>query len=182
MDDEVSGSQVGKGLQRPPADAPLAGRPLPEDLRVGQQDEPEIAPDESAPCRRDREQELCFARQDFPCFEDARIGAAEQVLLPQGLAEVRKRDDDALPRAHERVELVLGLREAACNERRALRLEGELLPGRKSVEECGSLERDRVEPLLGPDCAHLVGEPHEVRPRRYGRHEVVRDLSGGLSL
>jgi hypothetical protein len=110
-----------------------------------------------------------------PRFEDARIGAAEQVLLPQCLAEVRKRDDDALPRAHKRVQLVLGLREAACDERRALRLEGELLPGGKRVEERGSFEGDRVEPFLGPDCAHLVGQPHEVRPCGYGRYQVFRN-------
>ena len=58
VDDEVAAAQVGEGGER--AAEALVGprRPLAEDLRVGQEDEAELAPDEAAPRRGDREQEL----------------------------------------------------------------------------------------------------------------------------
>ena len=56
--DVVAGAQVGERLQRAAADSALARRPLPEDLRVGEQSEPELAPDESAARGRDGEEDL----------------------------------------------------------------------------------------------------------------------------
>jgi hypothetical protein len=51
VDDVVAGAQVGKRLQRSSTHTPLARRPLAEDLRVGQERQPEVAPDETAPGR-----------------------------------------------------------------------------------------------------------------------------------
>src|SRR5205823_2348412 len=61
VDDEVAGAEIGERLDR--AAEPRVGprRPLAEDLRVGQEHEPELAPDEAAPCRRDGEEELRLA-------------------------------------------------------------------------------------------------------------------------
>ena len=58
VDDEVAGAQVGEALQRAPRRRCRARRALAEDLRVGEQDEAEIAPDEAAPRGRDGEEEL----------------------------------------------------------------------------------------------------------------------------
>src|SRR5436190_19646835 len=102
----------------------MTRRPLAEDLRVRQQHEPELAPDEPAPRGRDGEEELRFARKSR-LLQDACLDPTEQVLRAQGLAAVRKRHDDAVPGADEGGELVLGLGEPARGEGRALRLERE---------------------------------------------------------
>ena len=86
---------------------------------------------------------------------------------------MRKGNDDALPRAHERVELVLRLGETARDEGRPLRLEGERLAGRQRVEQGGVFDRHRVESFLLPDGAHLVGQPDEIGPARDGRHQIA---------
>src|SRR5207249_11284992 len=71
VDDEVSRPEIGERLQRPSADPSLARRSLAEDLRVREQDEPEIAPDEASPRRRDREEQLGLAREAFARFDDS---------------------------------------------------------------------------------------------------------------
>ena len=134
VDDVVARAQVGERLECASADAALARRPLAEDLRVGQQHEPEVTPDEAAACGGDCEEELGIARKLLPLLEQARVGATQQVLLAQRLAEVREGDDDAVARANERVQLVLRLGQSARNECRPLRLEGERLPGRQRVQ------------------------------------------------
>src|SRR5581483_9269938 len=55
VDDVVAGAQVGERLQGAPKARVCARRALAEDLRVREEDEPEVAPDEPAPRRRDRE-------------------------------------------------------------------------------------------------------------------------------
>ena len=86
-------------------------------------------------------------------------------------------DDDAVAAAHEAVELLLRLREPAGCDRRPLRLEGEGLRLRERIELGRPLQPDRIQPLLRPDAAHLVGLPDEVRPAVEHEHEVVRDGS-----
>ena len=76
VDDEIAAAEIRERLQRAPTDSPLARRPLAEDLRVGQQDEAEVAPDEAASRRRDGEHEPRFARQLFALGDDARFDAA----------------------------------------------------------------------------------------------------------
>ena len=128
------------------------GGPLAEDLGVGQQHEPELAPDEAAARRRDREEELRLLGKLGAGLEHVGVGAAEQVLRPQRLAGVREGDDDAVAGADEAGELLLGLGEPARRERRPLRLEGERLRLRERVELGRALQSDRVEPLLRPDA------------------------------
>ena len=127
VDDVVARPQVGEGLQCAAADAALARRALAEHLRVGQQHEPEVAPDESAACGGDREEDLRLARKRLPLLEHACRRATQQVLLAQRLAGVGEGDDDAIARANERVQLVLRLGEPARDECGPLRLERERL-------------------------------------------------------
>ena len=97
--DVVAGAQVGERLQRAAADATLARRALAEDLRVGEQREPEVAPDEAAARGRDREERARrSSRQLVAVLEQPCVGAAQQVLLAQRLAAVREGDDDAVAR------------------------------------------------------------------------------------
>ena len=60
VDDVVAGAQVGERLERA-ADARRGARFAPEDLRVRQQGDAEVAPDEAAPGRRDRVEQLGIA-------------------------------------------------------------------------------------------------------------------------
>ena len=175
--DVVAGAEVGEGLQRAAAEAALARHAAAEDLVVGQEDEAEVAPDEAAPRRRDREEELRLLRQLLSRLEHARLDPAEEVLRAQRLAAMRERDDDALARAKERRKLVLGLGEAARGDRRPLRLEREGLGLRERVELGRAGERGRLaDAVLLPDAAHVVGLEDEVGRPVERRHEVVRHL------
>ena len=142
VDDEVARPQVGEGGKRPAEAAVGARRPLAEDLRVGQQNEPELAPDEPAARRRDGEEELRLLGELLAGVEQARVGALEEVLRAQRLTGVRKRDDDPVTAANEARELRLGLGEPACGDRRPLGLERERLALRERVELGAALERD----------------------------------------
>src|SRR5262249_31791446 len=102
VDDEVARAQVRERLQRARAQSTLARRASAEDLRVRQQDETEIAPDEAATRRRDREEELRLAWKPIAVVDDARADASQEVLLPHRLAAMRERDDDTVSGAHER--------------------------------------------------------------------------------
>jgi len=128
--DVVARTQVGEGLQRPATHAPVARRPLAEDLRVGKQDEAEVAPDEAAARGRDREEQLRLVREFLAGCKQTGVDAAEEILLAQGFAQVREGDDDALARAYECTQLVLRLGEPPRHERGSLRLERERLAGR----------------------------------------------------
>ena len=158
-----------------PRRASARGRALAEDLRVREQDEPELAPDEAAARRRDREGELALRRELVARLEQAGLDAAEQVLRAQRLAAVRERDDDAVARVGEAAQLVLRLGEPAGRDRRPLRLERVRLALRERVELGRALERGlgRARELLGPDLAHLVRAPDEVRALRDRGHEVA---------
>ena len=182
VDDVVPGAQVGEGLERAAAGPPLARRPFAEHLRVGKQDEPEVAPDEAAPRRRDREEKRGLLRQRLALLENSCVGAPEEVLLPQRLAEVRKRDDNTLARPDEGRELVFRLGEPARDERGPLRLECERLARRQRVDRRGARERDRREPFLLPHGSHFVRLPDEIWSRGHGQNQVVRNGSRELSL
>ena len=101
VDDVVADPQVGERGERPAEPRVGARRPLAEDLRVGQQHEAEVAPDEAAPRRRDREPHAGVARQRRAVGEDRALDLAQQAALPLRLAAMRERDDDAVAGAHE---------------------------------------------------------------------------------
>ena len=84
-------------------------------------------------------------------------------------------DDDAVPRADEPLELVLGLGDPACGDRRALRLEAMRLPLRERVELGRAVQLDG-ETLLLADAAHVVRLPDEVGRTLDGRDEIGRRL------
>ena len=174
VDDVVAGAQVGERLQRPAAHPPGTRGASAEDLRVGEQDEREVAPDEAAPRRSDREHEPGLGRQPLPLLEHARLDPPQHVLRPQSLALVRERDDDAVARAYEPGELLLGLGEAARGDRGLLRLERERLPGRERVELARAFQVEVVAPeLLEPDALDLAELPHEVGRAVEDGHEVL---------
>ena len=175
VDDVVADAEVGERRQRPAEPRVGARRPLAEHLRVREQDELELPPDEPAPGRRDREPHAGLARQRSAVREDRALDLPQQAALALRLAAVRERDDDAVAGANESGELVLGLGEAAGRDRRPLRLELECLPARERVELGGAVERDRRQPFLVPDRAHVVGLPDEVRRAVDRRDEVDRD-------
>src|SRR5437588_12871205 len=102
MHDVVARAQIGERLKRTSTDPPLAGHTAAEDLCVGEQDEPEIAPDEAAARRRDGEEQRCFIRQGLAFLEYARLDASEESLLAQRFAAVAARDDDAIACVRER--------------------------------------------------------------------------------
>ena len=169
--DVVARAQVGEARERAADRRGRARRLAAEDLRVGQERDAEVAPDEAAARGRDREDEALRldARR-----EHLGLDAAQQVPLALGLAAVRERDDDVEPAAEQAVELVLRLGQPARGQRRPLRVERERLALRERVELGRALERQLVEALLGPDRAHLVGLPHEVGRAVERQHEVVR--------
>src|SRR5262249_29721238 len=149
-----------------------ARRALAEDLRLGKEDEPELAPDEAAARRRDRKPKRRIARQSI-AIEQLGLDLAEERLGAERIAAVWEGDDDPVPASHERGELVLGLREPARGDRRALCLEGERLPGRERIELGRALERDRFVALVLPGLAHLGVLPDEIRRAGERRHEVA---------
>src|SRR5207253_9158688 len=102
--------------QRPPGRRGRTRRPPAEDLRVWEQRDAEVAPDE-APARG----------ADDELQRAADLDASQQLLRPLGLAAVRERDDHVEPLPEQAAELVLGLGQPAGRERRPLRVEGEAL-------------------------------------------------------
>ena len=128
-----------------------------EDLRVGEQGEPELAPDEAAARVGDGEQELRLVGQLVALVEQPGVDAAQQVLRAQRFALVREGDDGAQAAADERAELVLGFGEAARGDRGPLRLERERLAGRKRVQ-LDRVRRGR------PASAPLAPRPRGRRP------------------
>jgi hypothetical protein len=141
VDHVVAGTQVGERLQRTTETGVRSRWALAEDLRVGQQDEAELAPDETSPRRRDREGDLARGRQVVAGLEQPGLDAAKQVLGAERLAAVRERHDHAMARVRETAELVLRLGESTGCDRRPLRLEGVPLPLRQRVELGRALER-----------------------------------------
>ena len=145
--DVVAGAKVGEGLER--ATDPLCcARPAAEDLRVGQDCDPELSPHEASTGRRDRIEQLGFLWQLVAGLDEAGLDPAEQVLVPERLAFVSEGDDDPKAGADERAELVLGLGEAARGDRRPLGLEREWLCAREGVELGGAVEGLRFQLLL----------------------------------
>ncbi len=127
VDDVVSGAELGEGLERAARRGGAAAGAAAEDLRVGQQREPELAPDEAAARVGDGEQELGLVGQLLAVVDQTSVDAAQEVLRAQRLALVRKRDDGSQASADEGAQLVLGLGQAARGDRGPLRLERERL-------------------------------------------------------
>ena len=174
--DVVAGAEVGERLERAPRRRGRARRAPAEDLRVRQERDAEVAPDEPAARRDHGERQPLRPRARL---EHRRRDPPQEVLLAQRLAAVREGDDDVEPLAEEPAELVLGLAEPARRDRRPLRVERERLGLRQRRELGRAVERQLVEALLAPDLAHLVGLPDEVRRAVEHRDEVMRDLDPG---
>ena len=147
VDDVVAGAQVGERLERAARRSDARAGAAAEDLRVGEEREAQVAPDEAAPRRRDREQELRRVRKRLAGLEQARLDAAEQVERAQRLAAVREGDDDAVLGAKQGGELVLRLGEPSRRDRGPLRLEGVLLPSAVAARS-----EQRLPGFLVTDC------------------------------
>ncbi len=76
VDDVVAGAEVGEALERPPEADVRARRALAEDLRVREEDEPEVAQDEAAAGRRDGEHEPRLGRELVARLEHGRLDVA----------------------------------------------------------------------------------------------------------
>jgi hypothetical protein len=162
VDDKVARAQVGESLQG--AAKPCVGprRPLPEDLRVREEDEPELARHESTTGGRDREANGLVRRELFAGLQQLGLDLSEKRLRPQRLAAVGEGDHHPVPRADERLEIPLGLGEAARSDRRALRLEGVPLARGELVELDRLAQLGLRQKLLFPDLANLVELPDQV--------------------
>ena len=141
----------------------------------GQEHETELAPDEPPSRGRDREAQLRLGAEHLARRKQRSLDLSQERRLPLGFAPMRERDDDAVAGADERSEVVLGLREPARGDSGSLRFERVRLPLRERVELGRPVERERGEPLLLGDAAHLVGLPDDVRSTTDGRDEVGRD-------
>ena len=173
VDDVVAGAKVGEGLERAAEVRGRSGRAFAKDLRVGEEDEPELTPDEAAPGRGDREEKLGVARELLSRLEQARVDPAQHVLRSQRLAAVREGDDDALARADEALKLFLGLGKSSRCDGGPLRLEGEGLARRKRLELRCAGERQVVAlELLRPDALDLSRLPDEVGHAVERRDEI----------
>ena len=171
VDDVVARTQVGEAGERPAGRRGLPRRLAPEDLRVGKESDAELPPDEASPggCHGEGE-----ARRLGTGREDRSLDAAQERAASLGLAAVGERDDHVEPLSQEPRELVLGLRQAACDERRALSLERVRLSLREGIELGAAVERDPGETLVVPDCPHFVGLPDEVGGAFEGSDEIGR--------
>jgi hypothetical protein len=174
VNDVVAGAQVGEGLESAP-DRSGAPDALAENLRVREEHEPQLAPDETPARGTDGEEELRLLGQPVARVDNSGLDPPEHVFRAERLTLVREGDDHPLPGPHEGPQLVLRLSEPARGHRRPLRLEGERLPGRERVELRGALERELGVELLAPDGAHLVRLPDDVGAAGNRRDEIVRD-------
>ena len=158
--DVVTRAEIGERPQRP-RHAGLARRPPAQHLRLRHEGDGEVAPDESSAGGRSGEEERPVSRQWLPRLQQLRIRAPQQALRAQGVATMGERDNHAKARPHERVELPLGLGHASGRERRALRLERQLLAAGERVElRPTDVEIDAE--LVTPDLEHPGGPPDEV--------------------
>ena len=176
VDDVVADPEVGERLERPAEPRIAAGRPFAEDLRVGEQDEAEVAPDEAAPRRRHGEVQALLGRELVPLLQPADLEPAQEVGRPEGVTAVWERDHDPLAGPDERRELLLGLGETACRDRWPLRLEGRRLTARERIEQRRGVVRHGVERLLLPHTFDRLRLEDEVGRTVERRHQVGGDL------
>ena len=174
VDDVVADPQVRERLQRPPEPRIHAWRSLPEDLRVREERNPEVARDEAPAGGTDDERDRRRLPPQVDLLTDGRIDLPEQSLRAQRLALVRERHDHAALLAHHARELVFRLREAARRDRGALRLEDVWLRARQRVESRRPAEVGWVEFLLLPDADDVVDLPDEIGRRGQERRIVLR--------
>src|SRR5204862_7952606 len=107
VNDVVARAEIGKALQRAPEPRVRSRWTLAEDLRVREQDEPELAPDEAAPGRRDRKQELGLLGQRLHRLEQPRVEPAEQVVRQQHIPSVWDCSYNELTGATQLAEIVV---------------------------------------------------------------------------
>ena len=173
VDDVVPDAQIGEARERATQAGVGSRRLLAEDLRVREEHEPELAPDETAARRRDGKAEVGACRERLARGEERPVHLPEQPTLALRLAAMRERDDDPVPGADEALELVLRLGEPTRGNRGPLRLEAMRLPLRERIERSGPVELER-EPVLVPDPPQLVRLPHEIGRAIDRRYEIGR--------
>ena len=162
VDDVVADPKVGERLER--ATEPLVDsrRPLAEDLRVREERDPEVSPDEAASRGADDERDGRVGRELVDLVGDVRLDLPQHALRSQRLALMREGDDDAPSLPHHSGELVLGLGETARGDRRTLGLEDVRLRARQRIQSCRPVETRRLESLLLPEAHDVVDLPDEV--------------------
>ena len=138
--DVVAGAQVGEALQRAARRsasraAAACGRPA---CRAAARARARARRSRGAPARP----RTAGRSGGSPGSSRPRLHAAQQRLLPQRLAAVRERDDDVELLAQQAAQLVLGLGEPACRERRPLRVERERLALRQRRQLGRAVELD----------------------------------------
>ena len=164
VDDVVSGAELGEGLERAARGCGAAAGAAADDLRVREQGEPELAPDEAAARVSDCEQELRLVGQLVALVDQPGVDAAQQVLGAQRFALVREGDDGA---------------QATADERRGARSRLRRGRGRRSR---GAVPRTRTagRPEAGPARPRSRGRrasaPPAPRPR--GRRPAARRSPG----
>ena len=154
VDDVVAGAQVGEARERA---AGRRDRPGGRRRKTWVSGRSAIPRSRQTKPRRTGETANCRPVGSSPGSSICGLDTAEEPAPPLGLAAMRERDDDVEPLAEQPLQLVLGLREAAGDERRALRLEREQLPLRQRVELGRAVEGDLGEALLGPDARTSSG-------------------------
>ena len=169
--DVVPGAHVRERLQRAPEPRVGAGRPLAEDLGVGQQREAEVTPDEAPAGGADHE--LHGRVPEGRALHDLGLDLPEHPLRPERLPLVREGDDHAPSLPHHARELRVRLGVPARRDRRALSLERMGLRARERVELGRALERRGLEGVLLPRAPDVVRPPHEVRRPLEHRLQVV---------
>ena len=176
--DVVAGAEVGEGGERAAEAAVGARRPLAEDLRVGQQHEPELAPDEAAAGRRDGEEELGLLRELVARLEQRASTRRSRFCVRSASPRCGKATTTRWPPRTKAASSCLGLGEAARRDRGPLRLERERLRLRERVELGGALSgATGSRPSSAQTRAHLVRLPDEVGRAVERRDEVVRDAA-----
>ena len=171
VDDEVAAAEVGERGERA-AEPPVgARRPLAEDLRVRQQHEAELAPDEAAAGGRDREEELRLLRAGPAPASSTRASARlSRFSVRSASPACGNATTTRLPPRTKPFSSVLGLGEPARGDRGPLRLEGERLRLRERVELGRARERDLGR---GPP------RPRRAAPRPAARRSPARGRARG---
>ena len=174
VDDVVARAQVGEALQRAARRSRGARRPLAEDLRVGQQRDAEVAPDEAAPRGRDGEREA--RRVPRPARAGARVPRRSSACWRS-----------ASPRCGNATTMSSSCRSRPFSSFSASESPRAAIAGRCASKEngwpCGSgassvapARSIGAKPSSAHTAAHLVGRPDEVGRALERRHEVGRDV------
>src|SRR5262249_55468929 len=117
VDDMVADSEIGKRLQGPPEPRVRTRGALSEDLRVGEQRETEVTPNESSARRADDEGHRGLGGYDVEVLRDLRLDLPQQSLSSERFTLMSECHDDSSALADHRRELVLRLGKTSRGDR-----------------------------------------------------------------